>query len=83
VHRPLARPHTPRSLLARDDWPTQEMAARVLCAVLDFRPKKSSAFANGILAADANASMAAAYGPADTTEPVGRGRAHSKRARTA
>ncbi|KAG1680806.1 hypothetical protein FOA52_008139 [Chlamydomonas sp. UWO 241] len=56
-------------LLARDDWPTQEMAARVLCAVLDFRPKKSSAFANGILAADANASMAAAYGPADTTEP--------------
>mmetsp|Transcript_20117 Transcript_20117/g.59739 ORF Transcript_20117/g.59739 Transcript_20117/m.59739 type:complete len:476 (-) Transcript_20117:197-1624(-) len=57
-------------LLSRDDWQTQEMAARVLTAALDFRPKKSSAFANGVLAGDPDAeTMAAVYGGLDPVEP--------------
>eukprot|EP00955_Chlamydomonas_euryale_P044840 352986-Chlamydomonas_euryale.AAC.11 len=48
------------------------MAARVLTAALDFRPKKSSAFANGVLAGDPDAeTMAAVYGGLDPVEPVG------------
>lgn len=56
-------------LLMREDWTTQEMAAKVLTAVIDSRPKKSSAFANGILSVDTTPSMSAAYGGPDPAEP--------------
>ncbi|GAX82421.1 hypothetical protein CEUSTIGMA_g9849.t1 [Chlamydomonas eustigma] len=57
-------------LLAREDWATQDMSARLLTAVIESRPKKSSAFANGILSGDATApSVTAAYGGLDPAEP--------------
>jgi hypothetical protein len=47
------------------------MSARLLTAVVEIRPKKSSAFANGILSGDATApSVTAAYGGLDPAEPV-------------
>ena len=57
-------------LLVREDWSTQEISAKLLTAVIDSRPKKSSAFANGILSADATPSTAATYGTPDPAEPV-------------
>ena len=58
-------------MLAREDWATQDMAAKLLTAVIENRPKKSSAFANGMLTGDSVApSVAAAYGGPDPAEPV-------------
>ena len=61
----------PYRLLAREDWTTQDMAAKLLTAIVENRPKKSSAFANGILAGDSVApSVVAAYGGLDPAETV-------------
>ena len=57
--------------MAREDWATQDMAAKLLTAVIENRPKKYSAFANGMLIGDTIApSVAAAYGGPDPAEPV-------------
>jgi V-type H+-transporting ATPase subunit H len=57
-------------LLSREDWATQEMAAKILTAVIENRLKKSPAFANGILSGDSvSPSLAAAYGGPDPAEP--------------
>lgn len=47
------------------------MAAKLLTAVIEHRPKKSSAFAHGILALDATTpTITAAFGGPDPAEPV-------------
>lgn len=60
--------HNGRRLLQRQDWFTQEKAAKLLTVVIDSRPKKSSAYANGILAGDQAPSASA--GAPDPAEPV-------------
>uniref|UniRef100_A0A7S0S4X7 V-type proton ATPase subunit H n=1 Tax=Chlamydomonas leiostraca TaxID=1034604 RepID=A0A7S0S4X7_9CHLO len=66
----LPDPYTPfLRLLQRQDWFTQEKSAKLLTAVIEGRPRKSSAFSNGVLAADAGASATAAYGGPDPAEP--------------
>lgn len=56
-------------LLSREDWPTQEMAAKLLTAAIDYRLKKSGAYAHGMLSGDVVApSVAAAYGGPDQAE---------------
>lgn len=61
-------------LLAREDWATQDMAAKLLTAVIENRLKKSSAFGNGMLTGDTVApSVTAAYGGPDPAEPVSKG----------
>lgn len=63
--------------MAREDWATQDMAAKLLTAVIENRPKKYSAFANGMLIGDTIApSVAAAYGGPDPAEPVSTSHAH-------
>ncbi len=62
--------HVVARLLSREDWTTQQMAAKLLTAVIDNRPKKSSAFANGLLAGDATPSVTATFGGPDPAEPV-------------
>ncbi len=46
----------PCRLLQRQDWFTQEKACKLLAIVIDSRPRKSSAFANGILSSDVGSS---------------------------
>lgn len=53
-----------RRLLQRQDWFTQEKSARILTAVIEHRPKKSTAFSNGVLSTDS----AAGYGGPDPAE---------------
>eukprot|EP00199_Chlamydomonas_sp_CCMP681_P000500 CAMPEP_0119101222 /NCGR_PEP_ID=MMETSP1180-20130426/332_1 /TAXON_ID=3052 ORGANISM="Chlamydomonas cf sp, Strain CCMP681" /NCGR_SAMPLE_ID=MMETSP1180 /ASSEMBLY_ACC=CAM_ASM_000741 /LENGTH=464 /DNA_ID=CAMNT_0007085307 /DNA_START=21 /DNA_END=1415 /DNA_ORIENTATION=+ len=46
-------PYTPfLRLLLRQDWFTQEKAARVLASIIEARPKVSLAFSNGVLSTD-------------------------------
>ena len=67
----LRKPLSLARLLAREDWATQDMAAKLLTAVIENRLKKSSAFANGMLTGDVVApSVAVAYGGPDPAEPV-------------
>lgn len=64
-------------LLSRGDWPTQQMAAKLLTAVLDTRPTRGEAFAAGVLSGDAgsSASSSMVYGQPDVAEQVGAWRA--------
>mmetsp|Transcript_27680 Transcript_27680/g.51119 ORF Transcript_27680/g.51119 Transcript_27680/m.51119 type:complete len:467 (-) Transcript_27680:677-2077(-) len=52
-------------LLQRQDWFTLETAAKLLTVVIEGRPKKSQAFANGVLSNDQGSASYGSFDPAE------------------